>query len=63
MKNQKYPVKMPAIPKEMKCTFEIAPCLVKMKYDNHGLLAFTECTVDPFEKRIGKEGDPKVHTP
>ena len=47
----------------MKCTFEIASCLVRMKYDDHDPLAFTDCTTDPFEKRTGKEGDPTVRTP
>ena len=33
-----------------------------MKYEDHDLLAYTECTIDPFEKRMGQEGDPTVRT-
>ena len=53
---------MPVLPKGMKCTFGIAPCLVKMKYEDLDMLAYTKCTADPFDKRMGQEGDPTVRT-
>ena len=54
---------MPTILKGMKCTFQITPFLVKMKYEDHDLLAFTDCTMDPFEERTILEEDLMMHTP
>ena len=63
MKNNKYPINIPVIPKGMKCTFKIAPCLVKIKYEDHDFLESTDYTVEPFKERMGLESDPIVCTP
>ena len=61
-KNQKYPIKMVAILKGMKCIIDIAPCLVKMKYEDHDFLSFTDFTAYPLKDRTRLEEDPIVRT-
>ena len=54
-KNQRYPVKMCGIPQGMHLTLNIVPFLTKMTYNNHDLLAYLECTTEPFD--LQQQGD------
>ena len=47
-KNHKYQINILTLLMGMKCTFNIVSCLTKMKYEYHDLLAYIECTMDPF---------------
>ena len=47
----------------MQCTLNIVPCLVRVKYIYHDLLAYVECTVDPFDSEKRDDGGPLVCTP
>ena len=48
IKAHKYSVNISVIPQGMVCTTDIVPCLMQMKYGDHGILASTDITTDPY---------------
>ena len=55
-KNQKYPVKMLAIPQGMPCMTDIVPMLMVLKYADHDLLASTTITEETYEPMVAVGG-------
>ena len=47
-KNQRYPVRIPAIPQGMQCTMDIVPFIMRMRYEEHGMLALMDITANPY---------------
>ena len=47
-KNQQYPIKIPAMPKWVHVTMNIAPKLMKMTYIDHGILEYPEWALEPY---------------
>ena len=48
-KNQKYPPKLSPLPEGMKCSVDIIPMLIRLKFEDHDLLLLKEVRNDPYE--------------
>ena len=48
-KNQKYPPKLPPLPKGMKCSVDIIPALISLKFEYHDLLLLKYVRDEPYE--------------
>ena len=48
-RNQKYPPKFPPLPEGMKCSVDIIPALIMLKFYNHDLLLLRDVRDDPYE--------------
>ena len=57
-KNQKYRVRMSAIPQGMVCTFGIMSTLIKMKYDDRDLLVLEDVMSEPYASMVAIRGGP-----
>ena len=62
-KNQKYPIKMTAMPQGMHLMLNIVPFLTKMTYSDHDLLAYAKCTTKPFRSQEQGDGGPIIRVP
>ena len=56
LKNQRYPIKMLAMPKGVHVTMNIVSYLIELTYNDHDILTYLECTEEPYKKQAHGEG-------
>ena len=58
LKNHKYPPKLPPLLEGMKCSVDIIPTLIRLKFDDHDLLLLKYVWDEPYESVMTTPGGP-----
>ena len=55
-RNKKYPPKLPPLLEGMKCSVDIIPALIRLKFEDHDLLFLKYVRDDPYESILTGPG-------
>ena len=58
LKNQKYPPKLPLLLEGMKCSIDIIPVLIRLKFEDHDLLLLKYVRDEMYESILVGPGAP-----